>query len=172
MTGTRVLELGAGTGVPGIVSARLKAARVVFTELPHVLPITEKCVKPYTEASTEWCSIEYHELLWGTPLHELPWVQASEPFDIIVGADVLYRDFDDLFESIVSLMARNTITFLSYERRRRDLSQFFRRFESAGFECDVLSSPMLDHCSECANVCIMRIRHLPRAELVRARQKS
>jgi ribosomal protein L11 methylase PrmA len=158
MTGARVLELGAGTGVPGIVAARLHAERVVFTDLKSVLPITEQIVTSHIEAASTWCKVEFQELIWGTPLGKLPWVSAAEPFDIIVGADVLYRDLDDLFDSVVSLMAPNTVLFMAYERRHttREAS-FFAKFDDS-WECEILSSPMLDHCTAIANVCIHRIR--------------
>ena len=38
LAGKRVIELGAGAGLAGIVAARLGAAVVVFTEIEKVLP--------------------------------------------------------------------------------------------------------------------------------------
>jgi hypothetical protein len=155
--GARLLELGAGTGIPGIVAARLQAERVVFTELPTVVPITEQIVMSHTQDCKE-CKIEFYDLIWGTPLCKLPWVTAQEPFDIIVGADVLYRDLDELFDSIVSFMAPNTVLFLAYERRHIEReARFFAKFDDS-WDCEILSAPMLDHCNSVANVVVQRCR--------------
>jgi methyltransferase-like protein 23 len=77
LRGRRVLELGAGTGLPGIVAAALGA---------HVLQIDRSEVALHlctSNAARNTVSVEAREAEWET-------FHSEQPFDLIVGADVLY----------------------------------------------------------------------------------
>jgi predicted nicotinamide N-methyase len=78
--GRRVLELGAGTGLPGIVAAAL-GARVVQTDRQEVaLAVCRR-----NGARNGVAGIEYRQADWER------WEDA-ERYDVILGADVLYAD--------------------------------------------------------------------------------
>jgi methyltransferase-like protein 23 len=78
--GTRVLELGAGTGLPGIVAASL-GARVVQTDQQEVtLSVCRR--NGIRNAAT---SIEYRLADWAE------W-DAEERYDWIVGSDIVYSE--------------------------------------------------------------------------------
>jgi predicted nicotinamide N-methyase len=78
--GRRVLELGAGTGLPGIVAAAL-GARVVQTDRQEVaLSVCRR-----NGARNGVAGIEYRQADWER------WEDA-ERYDVILGADVLYAD--------------------------------------------------------------------------------
>lgn len=78
LRGKRVLELGAGTGMPGIVAASLGA---------HVLQIDRDKVALHVcglnKARNDVANIEAREAEWET-------FHSDETFDIILGADILY----------------------------------------------------------------------------------
>ena len=78
--GRRVLELGAGTGLPGIVAASL-GARVVQTDRQEVALAV--CRRNGDRNGV--AGIEYRQADWER------WEDA-ERYDVILGADVLYAD--------------------------------------------------------------------------------
>ncbi len=79
--GLRVLELGAGTGLPGIVAAKL-GAKVVQTDRQEVaLYVSRKNAE-----RNDVASMEHRVADWGM------WDDESL-YDVIIGADILYGDF-------------------------------------------------------------------------------
>jgi len=78
--GMRVLELGAGTGLPGIVAASL-GARVVQTDRQEVALYVCKKNAERNGITT----IEHRAADWTA------W-EDREPYDLILGSDVLYGD--------------------------------------------------------------------------------
>lgn len=83
LEGRRVLELGAGTGLPGIVAAALGAARVVQTDRePLALDVSRHNAKRngvpagvIEHRSSDWAA-------WDDP----------DRYDLILGADILYNE--------------------------------------------------------------------------------
>eukprot|EP00937_MAST-01D_sp_MAST-1D-sp2_P006544 g6544.t1 len=70
-TGMRVVELGAGTGLPGIVAA-LHGAHVALTDLSDALAITQRCVAAAVASSH--CPpgrLEALPFAWGSSLDQL-----------------------------------------------------------------------------------------------------
>ena len=78
MNGTRVLELGAGTGLPGIVAASL-GARVVQTDRQEVALHVSKMNAARNGVTT----MEHRAADWTA------W-KDDAPYDLILGADILY----------------------------------------------------------------------------------
>jgi predicted nicotinamide N-methyase len=86
LAGRRVLELGAGTGLPGIVAASL-GARVVQTD-KHAL-VMSVCRRNGARNRVPPDAIEYRVADW-TTWEDAP--TAGERFDWVIGADILYAD--------------------------------------------------------------------------------
>ena len=78
LAGKRILELGAGTGLPGIIAASL-GARVVQTDRQRL--VLHVCERNATR--NQVTTIEFRTADW------TEWNDA-EQYDIIVGSDVLY----------------------------------------------------------------------------------
>ena len=78
LAGKRVLELGAGTGVPGIVAASL-GARVLQTDRNEVA--LHVCAM--NAERNRVSGIELRSAEWET-------FTSEQPFDVILGSDVLY----------------------------------------------------------------------------------
>lgn len=75
-----VLELGAGTGLPGLMAASLGAAHVFLTDIAPLLPGLRTSV----EANGLADRVEVRELVWGS---DEPWVG---DVDLVLMSDVFY----------------------------------------------------------------------------------
>lgn len=82
-TNKSVLELGAGTGLPGLTAARLGANRVILTDMKPLLPGLARNV----EVNGLRGRVEVRELVWGSD--ELRLGRAGE-FDVVLMSDVFY----------------------------------------------------------------------------------
>ena len=83
LRGRRVLELGAGTGLPGIVAASLGAV-VVQTDR-HELPLSMSRRNAERNAATATTPVEHRLADWTL------WDDATR-YDVILGADILYGE--------------------------------------------------------------------------------
>lgn len=83
-TSARVLEIGAGIGLPGIVVAsQYPTATVVLTDVPKLLPLLE-----YNAALSGLQNVIVASLPFGSSLRKLP-LLARPPFDVVLASDVL-----------------------------------------------------------------------------------
>ncbi|CAM6026519.1 unnamed protein product [Sphagnum balticum] len=122
----RVLELGAGTGMVGVLAARL-GAHVTLTDLAHVLPNLEQNVelnKLTVEAGGG--SLSVHLLQWG--VKEDVTALGQEPFDLILASDVVYYDtlFEPLVKTLKWLVGASPVVLLAHLRRWKKDKHFFR----------------------------------------------
>ncbi|XP_052530898.1 protein N-lysine methyltransferase METTL21A isoform X1 [Tympanuchus pallidicinctus] len=123
-----VIELGAGTGLLGIV-ATLLGARVTITDREPALEFLELNV---------WANLpsELHpkavvkELTWGKDLGNF----SPGAFDFILGADIIYLEetFEELLQTLEHLCSEQTVILLScrirYERDSNFLKMLKGRF--------------------------------------------
>ncbi|XP_015723688.2 protein N-lysine methyltransferase METTL21A isoform X1 [Coturnix japonica] len=123
-----VIELGAGTGLLGIVAALL-GAHVTITDREPVLEFLE---------SNVWANLpsELHpravvkELTWGKDLGNF----LPGAFDFILGADIIYLEetFAELLQTLEHLCSEQTVILLScrirYERDNNFLKMLKGRF--------------------------------------------
>lgn len=78
LRGKRVLELGAGTGIPGIVAARYAARVLQVDRSEPALHVCRLNVERNRATNVQVKHADWDEF------------HSDEPFDLIVGADVLY----------------------------------------------------------------------------------
>eukprot|EP00980_Cylindrotheca_fusiformis_P010011 scaffold2214_cov139-Cylindrotheca_fusiformis.AAC.8 len=112
----KIVELGSGTGITGLFVARqAPAANVHLTDLPNLLPLLEK-------NSSGFSNVTVGALEWGTN-------NATEKYDIILGADVVASIYDSfaLAKTIHDLSHENTRVYLACEDR---LAGTIETFES------------------------------------------
>ncbi|CAL5429562.1 unnamed protein product [Camellia sinensis] len=81
--GKTVLELGAGTGLPGLTAAALGASRVILTDVEPLLPVLRKNV----EANGLGDRVEVSRLVWGSE-EELE--DEVAVVDLVVMSDVFF----------------------------------------------------------------------------------
>jgi predicted nicotinamide N-methyase len=126
VAGRRVLEIGAGVGLPGLTARSLGA---------HV-----------TQTDYQSCSLLLTEMnalqngLTDIARFQADWRSLPDvgPFDVILGADVLYRR--DLRPALSALFAkqlgRDGLVMLA-DRLPANIGYFTPRMEREGWECDI-----------------------------------
>ncbi|TUB36337.1 Protein N-lysine methyltransferase METTL21A [Bagarius yarrelli] len=122
------IELGAGTGLVGIVTALL-GADVTITDRSAALPILESNVKQNVPPHLQG-AVRVSELTWGEGLARYP----AGSYDLILGADIVYLEetFSALLSTLEHLSSETTEVLLAcrirYERDERFLSMLGDKF--------------------------------------------
>ncbi|NWH47434.1 MT21A methyltransferase, partial [Fregata magnificens] len=127
-----VIELGAGTGLLGIVATLLAltsaailpqgSARVTITDRAAALEFLESNVQANLPSELRLRAV-VKELTWGKDLGNFP----PGAFDFILGADIVYLEetFAELLETLEHLCSEQTVILLScrirYERDHKFL---------------------------------------------------
>jgi methyltransferase-like protein 23 len=122
LEGKRVLELGAGTGLPGIVAATL-GARVVQTDRQEVALYISKL---NAERNGVASAIELREADWTA------WTD-RDAYDLIIGSDIIYAD--SMHPHLRRIFETNLApggTVLLSDPFRRDSFAFLESLEAEG----------------------------------------
>jgi len=135
--GRRVVELGAGTGLVGLVAAALGAAEVVLTDLPSTLPLLASNARRNATAGGGRARVA--ELRWGAEL--------AGDFDgchVVIGCEIVYQHDEDTCAALVDTMWRlagpDGLVLIAYEFRDGMLAdmEFFDRVNER-FSVEVMS---------------------------------
>ncbi|XP_062974633.1 protein N-lysine methyltransferase METTL21A [Elgaria multicarinata webbii] len=122
LEGRLVIELGAGTGLVGIVAALL-GAHVTITDRKAALALLESNVQTNLPAALQ-PRATVKELTWGQDLAGF----SPGGYDFILGADIVYLEetFPDLLHTLDHLCSDQTVILLScrlrYERDQNFLN--------------------------------------------------
>ncbi|XP_072239275.1 EEF1A lysine methyltransferase 3-like [Leuresthes tenuis] len=115
LRGKRVIELGAGTGVVGILAARL-GAEVTLTDLPLAIPQLQANVSA-NMPSSGWPSAPptVLPLSWGEDHVNFP-----SDWDLVLGADIIYlpETYPLLVETLAHLCKKGAVAYLSSKMRK------------------------------------------------------
>ncbi|TVU33630.1 hypothetical protein EJB05_25456 [Eragrostis curvula] len=112
-SGSRVVELGAGTSLPGLVAAKV-GADVTLTDIAHNTEVLNNIRKicALNDANCTVLGLTWGD--WDEPIFDL------RP-DIILGADVLYdsANFDNLFATVSFLLENSpgSVFITTYHNR-------------------------------------------------------
>jgi predicted nicotinamide N-methyase len=140
-TNKRVVELGAGTGIPGLLLAT-KGAEVTLTDLPPVIPLLDWNIQRNSHLFPSSHSCRAQPLAWGEA-HE----HISKPIDVVVAADVVYWEcnFAPLVHTLVDICSEETIVFISWQKRRK-ADKYFFKILSKHFVCETLRFVPSENC--------------------------
>ncbi|XP_068446430.1 protein N-lysine methyltransferase METTL21A [Clinocottus analis] len=126
--GREVIELGAGTGLVGIVAA-LMGAKVTITDRAPALDFMSANVKANLPPDSQG-SVVVSELSWGEGLERYP----AGGFDLVLGADIVYLEdtFVPLLQTLEHLCSDATAVLLAckirYKRDTNFLGMLKERF--------------------------------------------
>lgn len=112
LAGMRVLELGAGLGVPSLVAAR-RGASVLATDWA-----AEACTLLVTNARRNALAIAVEQVDWRAPAA----LQRRAPFDLVLAADVLYEARN--LAPLAALLSALASPVLLADPGRRHASEF------------------------------------------------
>ena len=138
--GKRVLELGSGCGLLGIVANALGAKSVTLTD--EVLFVASHHVDGiFWEHPDLHRSITVQQLSWGIKKQI---AAAGGPYDLIMMSDVLYSsyDFEPLADTIFALSKPCTCVLCAFPNNL--CSDFFWHLEQHGLQIGQIPKPILD----------------------------
>ncbi|KAL1745169.1 putative methyltransferase-domain-containing protein [Schizophyllum fasciatum] len=148
--GHNVLELGAGGGLPGLVTALNGARRVVLTDYPDA-PLTDNLNLNAKQnlSQSDLARVSVRGYIWGTPvtplLEELPTDAPS--FDLIILSDLIFNhsQHDALLKTCEQCLTKafadftpSVLVFYSHHRphlAHRD-NEFFEKARARGWKCE------------------------------------
>lgn len=139
--GKMVIELGAGTGLPGLMAARLGASRVILTDVEPLLPGLEKNV----EANGLGNRAEVSRLVWGS--EELPSrvQELGRVVDLVLMSDVFFDAVETaaLGKTLKRVCGKETVVWAACEVRPWT-GYCLNQLVSQGFELVELLSHLSD----------------------------
>ncbi|CEG43555.1 Predicted methyltransferase [Plasmopara halstedii] len=129
--GNRIIELGCGPGLVGVVAAHLEPKSVVITDGDSAsVALTQHNVH-LNNLSADICTVEKY--IWGDLEHHL--VSMHAPYDVIIGADIVacpYASaFKELMRTLQKMAGPKTLVLLAYKRRQNSEEKFFKNLETA-----------------------------------------
>ncbi|XP_078263210.1 EEF1A lysine methyltransferase 3-like [Rhinoraja longicauda] len=106
-TGKKIIELGSGTGIVGILAVLL-GGDVTLTDKPHVLQQIEQNIADNIPPHSRHRA-KVGTLMWGTDQENYP-----ADFDIVLGSDIIYSptQVPGLVKTLTHLCGENTIIYL------------------------------------------------------------
>ena len=139
----RVLELGAGLGLPAFAAERCGARTVHVSDRADLQPVYDQNRKVLNSSKTEWLSLDWTEI---ERFDEIP------QCDVVLGADIVYFEEQDALVAVLDRLlggsgGASTVFILAY-RERTDLDRAFLNEVLLGrYRCErklVLEEPAVE----------------------------
>ncbi|GCC35812.1 EEF1A lysine methyltransferase 3-like [Chiloscyllium punctatum] len=135
-TSKKVIELGSGTGIVGIL-ATLLGGDVTMTDKPNILKQIENNVSINIPTACQH-RVKVRALTWGEDQTKFP-----TAYDIILGSDIVYSSvsYPALLETFRYLARQGATIYLATEiRKSNDSTYFHEKLLPQYFNCQVVES--------------------------------
>ena len=145
MRSMRVLDLGSGTGIVGLVASILGVGEVILSDIPEIVPLIETNLQQNNAVLT---LLQRHgtgrvrslSLPWGQLLSSASSARGCErglttTVDLVFASDCLYDStfFDDLLETLLRVTHQGSIVYFGYQVRHPAREHdFFNRLINSG----------------------------------------
>ena len=153
-TSKKVLELGSGTGLVGLIAGCL-GEEVMLTDLKELVPLLKENIERNKE-SVEGTAVS-RTLIWGeTSGLDIP--------DVILMSDLVYYSeaLDPLCETLTELTNEHSLALLCYEERdtgnKKELEERFFSFLKKRFEISEISFDILDEFYRSQDIHVFTLR--------------
>ena len=124
-----ILELGAGTALPSLVSLVKGDYTVVTTDIPKLIPQINEIMEMNKNNFNKESKSFVTELSWEKKedIEKVQKYMDNKPFDLIIGSELVYLDdlFDDLINVLRIFSNENTYIILSYKIRLPSMVEDF-----------------------------------------------
>ena len=124
-----ILELGAGTSLPSMISLLKGNFTVVTTDIPKLIPQINEIMELNKKNFNKQSKSIITELSWEKKedIEKVQKFMDNKPFDLIIGSELVYLDdlFDDLINVIRTFSDENTYIILSYKIRLPSMVEDF-----------------------------------------------
>lgn len=141
LEGRRVLDLGAGTGLVGLVVAKL-GAHVTLVDVPRVVPLlaANASAEVSAPAGGRTYDVEVRPLWWGDAPATERLVAERGPFDVVLCCEVVYQQPEEVLKALLrtleALVAQpaGRLVFAYQQRDGAEYSDalFFKSLTSVG----------------------------------------
>ena len=124
-----ILELGAGTALPSLVSLVKNNYTVVTTDMPKLIPMINEIFDLNKKNFDKNAKFILTDLSWEKKddINKIKKLMDNKPFDVIIGSELIYLDdlFDDLINVLREFSDENTFIILSYKIRLPSMIENF-----------------------------------------------
>lgn len=124
-----ILELGAGTALPSLISLVHNNYTVVTTDIPKLIPMINEIFDLNRKNFNKNAKSFVTQLSWEKKedIENVKKYMGNKPFDVIIGSELVYLDdlFDDLINVIRNFSDENTFIILSYKIRLPSMVENF-----------------------------------------------
>ena len=124
-----ILELGAGTALPSLISLVHNNYTVVTTDIPKLIPMINEIFDLNRKNFNKNAKSFVTQLSWEKKedIENVKKYMDNKPFDVIIGSELVYLDdlFDDLINVIRNFSDKNTFIILSYKIRLPSMVENF-----------------------------------------------
>lgn len=157
-----IIELGAGTGILGIIAAGLNAKKVIQTDkedCTKLIQINQELNKEKLGLKT---TLETHTLNW---IKEEDYAKFDkESFDYIIGSDLVWNPVlrEPLFKCVCHLLESQTSTeaIFGFQIRDKELMKFFALFPKDKYTIEKLPQTLYDENYQSEDIIIARIKKI------------
>ena len=163
LIGTRVCDVGSGTGLTGLIAGKL-GAEVYLTDQAPILSLLQSNVDKACLVCDGFQSNKLHVCIydWGNEDHIR---DLSPPFDILLISDCVLPKLypiEPLIRSVDALLGNLSVAYFSYEHRPYPLfdprHEFYRLAANYGLHVEVVPSTMHDDIFSAEDIEIWEVR--------------